>query len=116
MEQWRDPADPEVFMDVHQGRRAVEQLREADFTEFRLDGWMVLYHQGVVEFERQYRGFANFILNPGGLARPMYDKLIRVGALDRTTVQSGREELDAWHASPFALYQQGMFLAAARVG
>lgn len=109
-----DQSEEGVFMDPHQGRRAVEILSQAGFKEIKIAPFGIAAYPGTDSFEGPYNVF-KYYLSLEGFFAGQHRKLMELGLFDEQTRLEAQREIEAWHAHPHALYLQMPFLAAGRV-
>ena len=109
-----DPSDKEIFIDPHQGRRAVELFTQAGLKELKIEGWVTCSYPGSKDFDRVYSRWST-VLGEESPFEPYKQKLIDLGVIDKETFLDAQKELEAWHAHPHAFHTSGQLVVAGRV-
>ncbi len=113
--QIRDWPEEERMIDTHQARRALEIMDQAGFKTTEINGWTKVVTRESPVFETQYLTWRNIWLNPDGNGQAIHRRLMARSLTDAALYEAARAELDAWYASPYAVYLQARFLVVGRV-
>jgi SAM-dependent methyltransferase len=112
-----DPSDEGVFVDFNLGRQALALFSQAGFEGTRLKGYVAhaeQAHAGSVYFQDSHQLF-RLMLDLAGPAARALSKLIDLGVLDKATLLSAQEEIEAWYRHPQAFQMSATVFAAGRV-
>jgi SAM-dependent methyltransferase len=112
-----DPSDEGAFVNFNLGRQALALFSQAGFEETRLEGYVAHAEQayaGSAYFQDSYQLFG-LMSDPGRPGARRLSKLIDLGVLDKATVLTAQEEVEAWYRHPHAFQMSATVFAAGRV-